>query len=1293
MCMYKKNMCLISVVLLLGMAGSALAIDSNWNNNGGDREWDNVNNWSAGVPTGADKAGIRHSVPDGPIIDSGTAAVANVIVLGDWSSTDTLDITGGSLTTNGWFILAYGVNDDGTFNVSGGTTTVGSHLDVGRAGTGHMNMTAGTVTVNSAFGIGATTGSGDVQLDGGTISCGSFTMTSGSSMDITNTGTLIVNGDVTSTINTYVSNGWLTANGGAGTVVINNVTNPGKTTVTANMPSELPTKATDPIPLSSATDISITPILSWLPGLNASSHDVYFGTTSPGTFQGNQTAGTFNPGVLDQDTTYYWRIDEKNAVGTATGDVWTFTTTDNISYNQTLTGKIMCGYQGWFNYPGDGAGLGWVHWGKSNRFEPGFCSVDTWPDMSEYDPDEKYATLFDYADGSPASVFSSHNQKTVVRHFSWMADYGLDGVFLQRFINGTTPGSSNRNHKDQVMLNCQTGAKQYNRVWAMMYDLSSSSTTTEIKDKVINDWIHLVDTYGITQDPTDSSYLHHEGKPIVAVWGLGFERVYEGQGTRDLIDFLKNDPVYGGCSIMIGVDNEWRTRMVTDPLFGEIVQMADIISPWAVGRYGSKNTGDLDDFTTTYTIPDKVWCDANGKDYLPVVFPGFSWQNLKGEKWDHIPRLGGRFLWRQYYKAIVEGGATMVYQAMFDEVDEGTAIFKVTNDPPVAEEPDVVPSTPFLPTGNAQYAPYDPSDADLPSDEYLWLVGQATRGLRGEIPINETRPVRTAQLPGQASNPSPADTATDVSINADLSWTAGSNTDSHDVYFGTNPTPDAGQFQGNQGSTSFDPGTLAYDTTYYWAIDETNANGTTLGPVWSFTTGTQPDTTAPTPDPMTWAIAPHATGTTSISMTATTATDISGVEYYFTCTAGGGNDSGWQAGTTYQDTSLTPNTTYTYTVTAGDLSANLNETAPSSSAAATTDVVLVTVPDVVGQAQATAESNIVAAGLVVGTVTTSYSGSVSAGDVISQSPAGSSSVVIGSSVDIEVSLGVQPVTVPDVVGQAQATAESNIITAGLVVGTVTTSYSGSVPAGDVISQNPTGGSSVPPGSSVDIEVSLGIQMVTVPDVVGQAQATAESNIIAAGLVVGTVTTSYSGSVSAGDVISQSPAGSSSVVIGSSVDLVVSLGPAPVTVPDVVGQAQATAESNIITAGLVVGTVTTESSGSVPAGDVISQNPTGGASVPPGSSVDLVVSTGPSSGDVITVLKAEYGRRKSELKVEATSSDGGNVTLTIVGYGDMTWNSRKSKYTFRKKPLADPGGSITITSTGGGSVNAAITYKR
>ena len=104
------------------------------------------------------------------------------------------------------------------------------------------------------------------------------------------------------------------------------------------------------------------------------------------------------------------------------------------------------------------------------------------------------------------------------------------------------------------------------------------------------------------------------------------------------------------------------------------------------------------------------------------------------------------------------------------------------------------------------------------------------------------------------------------------------------------------------------------------------------------------DITAPTPNPMTWASAPAATSESSITMTATTASDFSAVEYHFTCTAGGGHDSGWQLSPVYTDTGLTPGTTYSYTVTARDKSPAQNATNPSAAASVSTLDADTTVP-------------------------------------------------------------------------------------------------------------------------------------------------------------------------------------------------------------------------------------------------------------------------------------------------------------------------------------------------------------
>jgi MYXO-CTERM domain-containing protein len=132
----------------------------------------------------------------------------------------------------------------------------------------------------------------------------------------------------------------------------------------------------------------------------------------------------------------------------------------------------------------------------------------------------------------------------------------------------------------------------------------------------------------------------------------------------------------------------------------------------------------------------------------------------------------------------------------------------------------------------------------------------------------------------------------------------------------------------------------------------------------------------------------------------------------------------------------------------------------------------------------------------------------------------------------------------------------------------------------------------------------------VQSVLNQTQAAATTAIQGAQLIVGTLSQQSSVTVPAGSVISQSPSAGTSLAAGSAVSLVVSTG--PVATPNVVNQTEAAATAALTGAGLAVGTVTRESSATVPSGSVISQSPASGANVASGSAVALVVSTGPST---------------------------------------------------------------------------------
>jgi len=268
-------------------------------------------------------------------------------------------------------------------------------------------------------------------------------------------------------------------------------------------------------------------------------------------------------------------------------------------------------------------------------------------------------------------------------------------------------------------MNVRAAANATGRTYALMYDLSGAREA----EPLVEDWKNLVSKMGLGKDP---AYQRHKGKPVVALWGLFAERDYCLPIFEKLVDLMKNDPVYGGFSIKLGVNNDWRVgKTANHERVRALVEAADIVSPWTVGRYNSPEKAEL--FIDQNEKPDQAWCDEHGKDYMPVLFPGFSWHNMNdGERpLDQIPRLKGLFFWKQMVAAKA-AGATMFYIAMFDEIDEGTAIFKCDNHPPLC------------PGTTTVFLTYE----GLPADHYLWLAGQGRKLLAGEIPASPLPPQR-----------------------------------------------------------------------------------------------------------------------------------------------------------------------------------------------------------------------------------------------------------------------------------------------------------------------------------------------------------------------------------------------------------------------------------------------------------------------------------------------------------------------------------------------------------------------
>src|SRR5882762_3301830 len=170
---------------------------------------------------------------------------------------------------------------------------------------------------------------------------------------------------------------------------------------------------------------------------------------------------------------------------------------------KSYKGLLMCGYQGWFNAPGDSAGRGWNHYsGRGGKLEDGNIKVDLWPDTREYPV--TYNSPFTLPDGSAAKLFSSYDASTVNLHFKWMKQYGIDGVFVQRFVSNLKSTKS-LNHNNVVLKNALKASEKYDRAISVMYDLSGMQPGDATV--IINDWKALVDNMKIARRGNHQTYL------------------------------------------------------------------------------------------------------------------------------------------------------------------------------------------------------------------------------------------------------------------------------------------------------------------------------------------------------------------------------------------------------------------------------------------------------------------------------------------------------------------------------------------------------------------------------------------------------------------------------------------------------------------------------------------------------------------------------------------------------------------------------------------------------------------
>lgn len=385
-----------------------------------------------------------------------------------------------------------------------------------------------------------------------------------------------------------------------------------------------------------------------------------------------------------------------------------------------LAGRMLVGYQGWFGCPGDVPGNGdWQHW-FVKAVQPQFVTVDLLPVLRDVSADDLCDTGLLSSDGEHVKLYSAQNPGIVQRHFSWMKQHAIDGAAVQRFVAGIQD-TRKLARSDRVMANVRSAAEVNKRVFYLAYDISGADARSVVAT-IRRDWRHVVEDLKLTQS---AAYLQENGKPVLQLWGFGFVgHPGEPSEVAHLIDDLKAGR--GGLAavtVIGGVPTTWRTLdgdSRTESGWAAVYRSYDVISPWSVGRY--RDLASADAFLRDVVVPDLAEAQRLGIGYVPVVFPGFSWHNLmrnrgiaRNAELNLIPRQCGKFFWRQAAN-LLGAGVTSLYGAMFDEVDEGTALFPTVK-------------TRAQSLAGVDTVTLDEDGCALAEDWYLRVTGRAARYL------------------------------------------------------------------------------------------------------------------------------------------------------------------------------------------------------------------------------------------------------------------------------------------------------------------------------------------------------------------------------------------------------------------------------------------------------------------------------------------------------------------------------------------------------------------------------------
>jgi hypothetical protein len=527
-----------------------------------------------------------------------------------------------------------------------------------------------------------------------------------------------------------------------------------------------PGQASSPSPASGASGVSTSVDLSWAAGSGATSHDVYFGTAATPPFTQNQTGTSYDPGALAESTTYYWRIDEKNAGGTTTGAVWNFTTVGGLP-------------------PGSGTGLTGDYYDNM--------------DFTAFTLSRTDSTVnFDWGSGSPDAAIGADTFSV-----SWMGD--VEPQYSETYTFYTTSDDGVRLWvNDQLIVeNWTDHASTVNSgtialAAGLKYDIqmdyyeNGGGAVAKLEWSSPSQARQIIPQSQLYPIVTDANVAQTWTAPVI---DGAVDSVWAGAGWYPINNVTIG--TVGGASDLSG---NWKAMWDSTNLY-YLVEISD-----EALRTDSASTWD-DDTIEIFIDAD----DSKGTSYDGVN--DFQYGLRYNDATVYIgsnsvnDSTGVVHAW-----ATISGGYRLEIRVPWSTLG-------------------VTPAGDGLIGTDVQVN--DDDDGGSRDSKKAWF---ATNDNSWQDPSLFGTAVLTTSIapPGQASSPSPSDQATGIGTDTDLSWTAGSGATSHDVYFGSVSSP---PFVGNQAGTTYDPGTLGEATTYYWRIDEVGEGGTTAGDVWSFVTG------------------------------------------------------------------------------------------------------------------------------------------------------------------------------------------------------------------------------------------------------------------------------------------------------------------------------------------------------------------------------------------------------------------------------------------------------------------------